>query len=282
MGLGANEVRFYQQLAEHVPVETPHVHYAACDGRAQRFAIVFEDLGMRAARFTTVAERLMLDQVQVVMRELARLHAAFWDSPRLRSDLAWLKGPDNSPRIRVERFLCAVAVRPALRKFRELVPPELRAAAPRIIAARDRLEAAWAHGPLTLIHGDAHVGNLFFLKHTVGFLDWQVAQRGQGMRDVAYFLINSVPTELRRTHQRELIGSYLATLAQLGVAAPDFAQAWEQYRSHAFYTWIATVVTAAAATLQREPIVRAGLARSSTAVMDLDSLRALDTLASGP
>jgi hypothetical protein len=51
--------------------------------------------------------------------------------------------------------------------------------------------------------------------------------------------------------------------------------AWEQYRLHALYAWIAAVVTAAAATLQGEAIVRAGLERSSAAVMDLDSLGAL-------
>jgi len=62
----------------------------------------------------------------------------------------------------------------------------------------------------------------------------------------------------------------------LQVAAPHFDAAWEQHRLHALYTWIGAVVTAAAATLHAERIVRAGLARARTAVMDLDSLGALD------
>jgi len=158
------------------------------------------------------------------------------------------------------------------------VPAELRAAAARVAAARDRLEDAWARGPQTLLHGDAHIGNLYFLPDAVGFLDWQVVQRGQGMRDVSYFLINSVPTALRREEQRNLIGLYLATLAEHGVAAPAFDLAWEQYRLHAFYTWIGAAVTAAATTLQAASIARAGLARSCTALIDLDSLTALDAL----
>jgi hypothetical protein len=60
------------------------------------------------------------------------------------------------------------------------------------------------------------------------------------------------------------------------VAAPEPDVAWRQHRLHAIYAWIAAVVTAAAATLQSEPIVRTGLARSSAAVMELDSLRLLD------
>ncbi|MBI1818397.1 MAG: phosphotransferase [Deltaproteobacteria bacterium] len=276
MRLGATEVAFYRQVAAWLPVDTPRVFYAHSQGRAQRFILVLEDLSARAVRFTTVAQALTLDDARVVMQALARLHAHLWDSPRFNGDLAWLKSRDHNPNERVERCLCALAMRPGIRRFPDLVPRELQAATGRIAAARARLENAWAHGPLTVIHGDAHVGNLYFSSGTAGFLDWQVVQRGQGMRDVAYFVINSVPTELRRAHQRDLIALYLSTLAEHGVSGPDPETAWQQYRLHALYTWIATVVTAAAATLQVEPIVRAGLARSSHAVMDLDSLGALD------
>jgi hypothetical protein len=85
-------------------------------------------------------------------------------------------------------------------------------------------------------------------------------------------------TALRRAHERELIRTYLAALAELGVHAPGFDFAWRQYRLHALYAWIAAAVTAAAATFQSEPIVRAGLTRTSTAVVDLESLEALDEL----
>jgi aminoglycoside phosphotransferase (APT) family kinase protein len=144
-----------------------------------------------------------------------------------------------------------------------------------VTAARDALEDAWAQGPVTLVHGDAHAGNLYFPPGDVGFLDWQVVQCGQGMRDLTYFAVLSLPTEVRRAHERELIALYLTTLAERGIAAPTPEIAWEQYRLHAFYAWIAAVVTAAAATLQSEEIVRAGLGRSSVALLDLDSLALL-------
>ncbi len=155
------------------------------------------------------------------------------------------------------------------------MPSELQAAAAFVSEQRPALEALWTRPPLTLIHGDAHVGNLFFDDPEVGFLDWQVAQQGQGMRDVSYFLGNSLTVETRREHGEALIRVYLAALAEAGVPPVPFSVAWEQYRLHALYGWIAAVVTAAAATLQSEAIVRAGLERSSAAVMDLDSLGAL-------
>jgi hypothetical protein len=67
----------------------------------------------------------------------------------------------------------------------------------------------------------------------------------------------------------------LAALAGAGAPSVPFSLAWEQHRLHALYTWISCLVTAAAATLQTASIVRAGLERSTAAVMDLDSLGAL-------
>jgi len=278
MGLGANEVRFYREVAHQLSIDLPRAFHAACNGRARSFALVLEDLAARDARFTNVAHTVTLDEAQAVVGALARLHARFWNSPRFARELAWLRHVERRPNYPVERFLCATAIPAALKKHADLVPSALRDAALRIIAARDRLEAAWGSGTLTLIHGDAHVGNMYFTGSNVGLLDWQVVQCGQGMRDIAYFLTNSVPTELRRTHERELIGAYLAQLGDLGVAAPDPDTAWEQYRLHAVYAWIAAAVTAAAETLQSAPIVRAGLVRTSTAMMDLASVNAATRL----
>lgn len=275
MRLGVNEVRFYREIAPAVPIEHPRMFHADAGGAAQRFVLVLEDLAARGADFADVETNVTLEQAPSVMRELARLHARFWDSPRLRGDLAWLRAPDRRPHAAVERCLCAAALAPAQRRFPDVVPVELRTVAPRIMAARDAFEAVWARGPLTVVHGDAHIGNLYFLPGTVGFLDWQLAQCCQGMRDVAYFLIGSLSTELRRAHQHDLIASYLATLRAQGAAAPAFEEAWLQYRLHAPWFWIAAVVTAAFATLQSESIARTALARSCAALVELDSLGAL-------
>src|SRR5262249_12885731 len=121
---------------------------------------------------------------------------------------------------------------------------------------------------------------LWFDGEIVGLLDWQVAQAGQGMRDVTYFLTTSLPTALRRAHERELLRAYADALAAAGVTAPDPDVTWAQYRAHSLYAWIATAVTVAAATLQAAPIARAGLTRTSAALLDLDALAA-DVLPSG-
>ncbi len=275
MQLGSTEMRFYREVAGGIPGELPRVYHASAAGRARSFALLLEDLGARGARFRDASQALGVDEARLVMVRLALLHAACWETPRFASDLAWLKSRDHNALYPVERFLCALAVPAGVAAFGDLIPRDLRAVVPRIIAARDALEDAWARGPLTLIHGDAHAGNLYFLPGAVGLLDWQLVQRAQGMRDVAYFLANSLPIAVRREHERALIALYLRALAEHGVTPPAFDVAWEQYRLHAVYAWIAVAVTGAAATLQQEPIVRAAIERTSIAVLDLDSLAAL-------
>jgi len=275
LGLGRSEVAFYRTARPGLPVRAPQVYFAAAARRGTRFVLLLEDLVASGCHFADITTPSDPVRARAVMQALARLHAAFWESPRLHGDLAWSRSSPQDPVFRVGRFLSDVSLRPALERFGELVPAELQAAAGFLSEQRLALEALWARPPLTLIHGDAHLGNLFFDGPEVGFLDWQVVQRGQGLRDVTYFLTNSLSVETRRAHGEDLIRVYLAALAEAGAPSVPFSLAWEQHRLHALYTWISCIVTAAAATLQREPIVRAGLERSSAAVIDLDSLGAL-------
>jgi aminoglycoside phosphotransferase (APT) family kinase protein len=256
-------------------VRAPRVYFAAATRRGTRFALLLEDLVASGCRFADITAPSDPERARAVMRALALLHAAYWESSRLHGDLAFGRGSPRDPVFRVGRILSGLSLQPAFERFGDLVPVELQRAAGFLSGHRLALESLWARPPLTLIHGDAHLGNLFFDGPEVGFLDWQVAQPGQGLRDVTYFLTNSLSVEARRAHGEELIRVYLAALAEAGAPPVPFSLAWEQHRLHALYTWIACIVTAAAATLQQETVVRAGLERSSAAVVDLDSLGAL-------
>ena len=275
LGLGRSEVAFYRTARARLPVRAPQAYFAAAARHGARFVLLLEDLVASGCRFADITSPSDPVRARAVMQALAKLHGAFWESPRLHGDLAWSRRSPRDAVFRIGRFLSDVSLRPALERFGELVPGELQSGAAFVSEHRLALETLWARPPLTLIHGDAHLGNLYFDGPEVGFLDWQVAQVGQGLRDVSYFLTNSLSVETRRAHGEELIRVYLAALAEAGAPPVPFGLAWEQHRLHALYTWISAIVTAAAATLQRERVVRAGLERSSAAVMDLDSLGAL-------
>ena len=97
------------------------------------------------------------------------------------------------------------------------------------------------------------------------------------MRDVTYFLINSLPTALRQEHEELLIERYIHRLDEKSIQLAK-SKAWQQYHLHAPYVWIASAVTAASDTMQDEKIAAAGLLRSSQALMDLEMDRYLDTI----
>jgi hypothetical protein len=279
LALGRNEVGFYRDIAVDVPIRTPEC-YCARDSGDGEFVLVLEDLASKGAEFRTIADPISLDEAKAVVVALARLHAAFWEPPRVTVRFPWLRSPDRNPNAAIERFLCASAHRPTLSRFSHLLPSSVRRGAREIHKKRKALEHYWADGPLTLIHGDPHLGNLYFVDGEPGFFDWQVLQRHQGIRDLAYFVVLSLDTEVRRTHERDLVRLYRETLRDRGVSNEDLDpdKAWERYRSFSLYAYLGTSVTTAMSDLQPKHIAELGLKRAATAVDDLDALALLEAL----
>ena len=278
--LGRSEVDFYRGIRPDLTAPAPRCHCARSARHGGRFVLLLEDLAVTGARFPRLDDPLRLEDVREVVLTLAELHASFWDSPRLRGDLAWLKACDNNPNAAVERLISSRAHRPAIARHAGILPASLRENGHRIHEHRKLLEDYWAEGPLTLIHGDSHVGNMYFRDGRAGLFDWQVLQRGQGIRDIAYFMVNSVDVELRRAHEHELIDLYLATLAQAGVGRVGIGreEVWERYRSHALYAWISTSVTAATPGLQPPEVALRAVQRTAAALEDLRCFELLDEL----
>ncbi len=277
--LSRNETRFYNEISPEIQSFVPKAYYVTSKTRGAKFILVFEDLEARGYHFKDVTSHCTLDEARLVVQALGEIHGKYWDSPRLTGDLAWLPTYRTHKNVRLNRLMRKWTLKQTIAKYGDIIPDQVKKNGNYINKRYDELEEYWAQPPHTLIHGDAHVGNMYFKDHEVGFLDWQVVRQGQGMRDVSYFIVSSLPTEIRRAHETELIQLYLDCLAGIGVSNLSFEKAWEQYRLHTFYTWIAQIVTAAAGTLQREPIVRAGLKRTATAIVDLDSIGGLRLLA---
>lgn len=273
--LGEHELAFYRSVRPQLTIRAPQVYH--CEGDGNDFLLLLEDLGAAGAEFSDASNRCTLERAQAVLSTLAALHAQFWQCPQFERDLQWIPRHETARQQRLLCLLRELSVSQAMQKYRELVPDEIRCAAPLILEKYPLLERAWAREPRTLVHGDAHIGNMFFLNGEAGLLDWQVLNFGQGMRDVSYFLVNSVPTELRQTQQEALIRHYLAALAQHGIALP-FDEAWQQYRLHTAYTWISSVVTAAGQHMQERKIAAAGLARTCRALLELDTISLLRAL----
>jgi aminoglycoside phosphotransferase (APT) family kinase protein len=281
LDLARTEVGFYRHLRPDLPIPAPRVHYARAARHGARFALLLEDLLEAGCRFPGLERRVGLEDARAVVQSLARLHAAFWESPRFAGDLAWLRGGGRDRNAAVERWVSSRATPPVLARHAGRLAPAVRHNVARIHAHRRQLERWWATPPLTLIHGDSHVGNLYFEDGRAGLLDWQVVQRGQGIRDVAYFAINSLEVEDRRSWEDELLDLYRETLAEAGIAGPGTGrdELRERYRGHALYVWISASVTAATPGLQPEAVGRRAVERCNAALEDLRSFQLLDAVA---
>lgn len=266
--LGINEIAFYRDIQPQLDVTSPLC--AGLMGNRYRYLILLEDLSIRNASFTDVSSSCDLKMAQSVIDTLASLHGACWQDVRLENEWRWVNRQQyrrNNAFLSFLRHYCSVV---AIKRYGDLLPDETVQLAERLNRYYPKLEKCWGQGERTLVHGDAHIGNMYFLPSgETGLLDWQVLGYEHGMRDVSYFMINSLPTELRQAHQEQLIDRYIERLAEQGVALYR-ELALSQYRLHAPYAWVAAAVTAASDTMQDKKIAAAGLIRASKALVDLD------------
>jgi hypothetical protein len=240
-GLGENEVRFYNDRPD---VEAPYAHAAVFDGHTGRFLLVLEDLEARGARFVDTTTPLSVDEAAAALDALRAVHAAPAPSWALRNS--------DDPMLPV----IARALGP-LSKRVEGVPE-----AAWVLKEYPSVARALDDGPLALLHGDPHPGNLYLVGDRVGLLDWQVVRRGNPLRDVTYLMVLGLTPEDRAKHERDLLAHY-------GTAD------WDTYRRMVAYVYVATTFTSGLGGLQGTSIADEGFRRACVALRELETLSAL-------
>ena len=130
------------------------------------------------------------------------------------------------------------------------------------------------------MHGDPHIGNTYVLPDDdVGFLDWQMARRGNWSLDLGYFLQGALTIEDRRRGERELLDEYRGALRLPADEMPTADEIWLRYRAsvaHGLAIWMATLSGGDA--WQRADICLAFAQRYSAAFIDLETRAALDAI----
>jgi hypothetical protein len=269
-GMGRREVAFYTHLAGEVPVRCPRPYYAEANDDGSSYLMLLEDLAAAGCSFPALLGGGTLDYARAVVAVLARLHARFWDSPRFTTDLAWVDGP-------MRHEIGPQLVKKALDEFGDQMPEVFRRMARLYIERTDEICDLWEEGEQTLCHGDCHIGNHFIDDGEPGFLDWACVVRCTGVRDVSYFLANSVSAELRRAEEADLMRGYRAALEEQGVVAPPFDLLWRRHCRHVAYSWVAAVTTYAMG--DKWQAVRHGREATMRANDALQCLGSVDVLA---
>ena len=261
-GMGRREARFYQHVASEVPVRVPQPLWADSNEEGSSYFMLLEDLEAAGCAFPSADDPGLLSLTESLMGALGQLHGQYAIASGEPPHIEGIEPP-------MQNDWGKILVESALEQFESEMPEDFSRLGRLYLEKNDAFQKLLESGPLTLIHGDPHIGNLFLDGRTVGFLDWACTAVGVGMRDVAYFLCNSTPPDFRRQHQRRLLSIYQESLAAAGVDL-SFAEVEEDYRRFAAYAWIAAVTTLAAGDrMQSLAIGRAATDRANEAIRDL-------------
>jgi hypothetical protein len=235
LGTYERELRFYSEIAPEAGPAIPHCHHAVSWPETGAFVLLLDDV-----YGTPGVPHLSALEAAVV--ELARLHARYWNSPRLR-ELGWLE--HDASRLELFRKSLIGAVAKVRLRLGHCVPRDFAEAAAlcgehfaTLIAARDQ-------DPRTLIHGDLHPGQLICGAQGPVFLDWQTVWVGTPGKDLARLISMSLPPMLRLSHERRLVAAYQTELQQRGVTGFDFETCMRDYRMGLLHSVMMNVFAAA-------------------------------------
>lgn len=271
--LGETETRFYQELSLEL-TGVPKSYGSAFDPVTGRFVIVLEDLAVQACEFPDTLNPLTTDQASLIVELLARVHGTFWNRLPATSgqgQFGWLNAASADKFTTVTEPLLKISLR-RLADRTDIPVGNGRFIAENYGAVARLIDTP----PHTVMHGDAHPGNVYFRDGEAGLLDWQAVRRGHPSRELAYTLVTSMTTSDRRTNQRELLDTYCSALAASGGPELDRDELWDRYRKGALYAYVAALITAGMGGMQTEGIAMEGLRRGVAALEDLDTVALLE------
>jgi hypothetical protein len=219
LGHYEREVGFYELLAARTPVPLPQSYYALHDSDTGFALLVLEDLG-RAHNGNSIAG-CSIDEVDLVLAALARLHAAWWRADDL-AGADWLRLRSlTAPEAMAAAFGDCWPM--FLAKLSIPVTPEIIDLGDWVGQNVGAATTLFDAGPRTLIHNDVQPDNLFFADVDGGviWIDWQMATCARCVIDVANWIRGSLEPDVRRPVEPELLRRYHQALVENGV--PDYS-----------------------------------------------------------
>ena len=269
------EIRFYQEIGRANPLPPARPYFAAFDESTHDFVLVMEDLVRLRNADQTVG--CTAADAETVMDSIARHHAHWWDNDRLAS-LPWLTSMGEPPMsdVVINNYQAAWP------KFLDLLgaemSPAIRSFGERLAAMMPWFFAEIARPPLTFLHGDLRLDQMFFAVSPddppMTVLDWQITGKGRGAYDLAYFLSQSLAPETRRACEDRLLDRYAESLTECGVDYPR-DQLRRDYRITTAWCFVYPVLGAGRIEVTNDrhlELLRAMLRRSAAAIEDNDGL----------
>ena len=264
------EAAFFNQLADKSPIRVPACHYATVDDLTSSFVVVMEDMG--GFRSVDQVKGMSLPDAERAVDEIAAWHAQWWGkaddlaAAGITVSLGDPIYPAVLPMVFAEGWEKVSAAMP--------VAASIAGVAPRFGSGLASLLARLAASPTTVLHGDYRADNMLFSPDgSVALLDFQLIGTGSGSYDLAYFLTQSIESQLAHEHEQGLFARWLDGLRRSGVPEADLTGLWEQYRIAALFCLVYPIVASRGMDLsdpRQYELVDCMNSRLARAVEDLD------------
>jgi Ecdysteroid kinase-like family len=277
----AGEAAFYNRVRPTVELDSPAGYYAAHDPRTLRSIIITEDVVVtRGATFGDTAKPASRTEAEAMVAQMARYHAAYWNSPRLTTEFGDIATAEDFllGMARMINFEHRSLI--GLERARDVVPPDLLRRQHDLWPALLASMTFHRTRPQTILHQDTHPGNWFRPgTDKMALHDWQGLARGLWATDVAYAIASGLRIEDRRAWERDLLALYLEQLAEAGIQPPPYEEAFLDYRRehlHGLFFWLFPMGAGRfQPDMQPRDEMLADIERTSHAAADLDTLDAL-------
>ncbi|MCP4390894.1 MAG: DUF1679 domain-containing protein, partial [Gammaproteobacteria bacterium] len=216
LGIYEKEVRFYQTHAREHALPVPNCYGAEFNQANGDFVILLEDLS--AARQGNW-EQDPVGDIRTALTHLAQIHASFWGDPQLQRHnwITQVTDLDDPPSYLPlwEENLAEVK-----RLYRDQLAPVAWSICDKWLRHWDQVMSCLGQDTHTLVHTDAHLGQMFFptaeLPRFVLF-DWQNPSKSWGAEDVIHAIVTDLDIEERRQHETMLINHYYDCLCRQGI-----------------------------------------------------------------
>ena len=233
-GRSSHEAQFYEAIASlEIDLPIPSCYNVDHDPSKHQAHILMMDLSE-----THFQKPLPLPpsnrHCEMIVESLAKVHAACWNSPLLGKEIG--EQLDLEKANAMERRL--VETVPAFFDYLgDALLPQQRQSIEQIIASNflSRLSHRLnAMKQVTLIHGDAHTGNLMLPrdkeKDQVILIDWQLWDINVAAIDLAFLMALHWSPQRRALLEKSLLRRYYEHLQIWGVSNYDWADLWNDYR----------------------------------------------------
>ncbi len=268
LGFYARELAFYDQIAPGAPFGTAGLYGSRIADDSTDFVLVMEDLG--DMRSVDQLDGVQIDDTRAALSAMAQFHAAWWehdDIPTLSSTFLPVL---NDVYLNALPGVFEGGWQTCQEQAGDLLTPETKALGDRFGTLVPWLLEEMST-PATFVHGDWRSDNVFYgTNDEISMIDFQITGFACGLYDVAYFVGQSVDSDLRAGNDEALVRHYLSVLADNGVDYP-FDEAWRKYRAvlvHCFIYGVSGFASWEHWNERQRRLVRTILGRSVRSIMD--------------